>query len=374
MFRLSRTNPARVLLGGTVLVTVVATCLPNENLLADEGILAPSQIRAAMLSERSKIVSGSFVANGRHSKSALGKVERSTKFNWKYEFDLVRKSFLFDRLESVPANPDTRGSDSELLRIFFCEDTESRYTYEDYIVPIARVNKQGRNDSSKKLGHQFKRLNVTGLGFSNCEPFLELTQKGDRLFFEHKVAPSIFDGIKVERESQDIVRLWDEFSTGGPVWKLCLWVDIKNGFTPVRRVAYLNGQIESDSNTDWEFVNDTWVPRRLTGRSSVPFLPEGKELTKENIEFRSSEFELDISWTDVNKFVGPAVYDFKEFQFAKGTQLVEAGEAIHVYGYELPSEPEVASSQMSRTYLVAMSLLVCISLLFFGVRLIRTKN
>jgi hypothetical protein len=362
------------LLAGMVFFIAVALRPASGKLLADQELLSPSQIRAAMQSERSKLASGNFVANGSSRGTALGKVEKSTKFTWKYEFDLASKSFLFDRLESVPANPDTRRSDSELLRIFLCEDAESRYSYEDYIVPIAYLYKHSVNDLTKDLGHRFKRLNVAGLGFCNLDPFLELTQKGDRLFFEQEIAPSIVGGDQVERESQGIVRLWNEFGSGGNVWKFCLWVDTKRGFTPIRIVSYLNDQVELDSSTDWAFVDSVWVPTRLSGRSSTPFLPEGREFTEENIEFRTTEFEMEISWSDVNTFVGPKVYDYKEFQFAKGTQVVEAGTTVHVYGHELPSAPEEPPSRRSNTYLFAMSLIAGVLVLVFGVRFMRAKN
>ncbi|XZE36071.1 hypothetical protein SH501x_001624 [Pirellulaceae bacterium SH501] len=145
------------------------------------------------------------------------------------------------------------------------------------------------------------------------------------------------DDVHVEEESKDILKLTykrvvpQRGNLPGIPLDMSLWVDKNRGFTPIRLTSFREGDIELDCRTDWKQINGVWVPSRLSGTSRSRFIRDGKEIKEENIEFRTSDFQLEFNWVLLNVQTDAGDYDFKEFDFPKGTAVYKNGKSIHFY-------------------------------------------
>jgi hypothetical protein len=79
------------------------------------------------------------------------------------------------------------------------------------------------------------------------------------------------------------------------------------------------------------------VPKRLTRISHITFIPDGKEEIEENLDSKTEEAELDITWKSLNENVGESEQvDYRSFNFPKGTRVFLDGKLEYIYGVELP--------------------------------------
>jgi hypothetical protein len=333
----------------------------------------PDQIRAAMQSERSKIISGRLVANGRYKITGDPELNGEGVISWKHEFDYADDYFLFERNE--PRDPNIPVSllpsvDTTRLRTLFAEDKLATYAYHDQFKHDSALRVYDRSDSESRPDQSFfRRFNVRGLGFYNGPDLLSVSERGDRIVFEHPNVTKRGAKIKVSQDSENILKLYckDPDDPEGPdADNSCLWVDKSRGFIPIRRAAITNGELELDSRTEWKLIDEVWVPTRLTGNFRVPFLPRGAGEDDE-LEHRISEFELDIVWESLNENVGTGkIHDLRNFDLSEGTRAFKGKELVHIYGIELPvrdlseKPKKVASQNKSRlpVYLGSLLLLV----------------
>jgi hypothetical protein len=354
-------------------------CLPfSDYAIAIDSTLSASQVRTAMQSERSKIASGRFSANGHCIISNGNELEKKDSFQWHYEFSKLRGSFLFDRSESCVSDFATRGGESDRLRVFFCEDSTSRYIYQDFVIPTAALYIQSVQTSGQELSSHFKRIEVQGLGVCNFSNVYDLSIAGDSFFFENsRVNINPDKDILVVEENPDILRL--SFEKALPeaehVLSMNLWVDRSRGFTPIRLTSVLNGHQEIESRSEWTQIGESWVPTQLTGSSSSPFIPDGKEIRVENIEYRKEDFQMHLSWTDVNHTL-ERDYDFQTFDFPKGTRVFKDGKLIHIFDYKMPDMiKRTPIAKQGKWVYIAMILGVSLAtMIFYGVFIYRSKR
>ncbi|WP_146678835.1 hypothetical protein [Pirellula sp. SH-Sr6A] len=303
---------------------------------AQSTTLTAKQIRTAMQSERNKITDGILTAVGSYSQAEGRGPVRKTDIRWSYEFDFPNGKFLFDRSETCFATSDTRSGERDELRIFFCEDPVTRYTYHDFIIPTAALFIHPRIAPEKELSSHFKRFDIRGVGFCNSSNIYSRSHDGDEFFFE-PLGVNVMDDIRVDEESGDILKL--SYKRDVPQranlpkipMDMKLWVDKSRGFTPIRVTSVRGGEIELDCRTDWKQIGGVWVPSKLSGTFRSRFLPEGKEPKEENIEYRTEDFQLEIKWVLLN---GPSeliMYDFKEFDLPNGTAVYKDGKSIYFY-------------------------------------------
>lgn len=335
--------------------------------------LTPDQIRAAMQSERSKIISGRFVANGRYKFSGDPELDSEGDMSWKYEFDYADDYFLFERNE--PRDPRIPVSmlpsvDTTRLKTFFAGDRLATYAYQDRFKHDSALKVYDRNDSERKPDKSpFKPFNVRGIGFHNYPGILKISEKGDQLFFEHPYVTKRGSEIRVSQETANILKLCykdPDVPEGPGADNSCLWVDKSRGFIPIRSASITNGELDLESRTEWKLIDQIWVPTRLTGNSRVPFIPRGKAEIEANLEYRLSEFELDLTWESLNENVGTGkIHDLRNFDLPEGTRAFKGKDLVHIYGIELPvrnppEEPKVVSQNKSRlpVYLGSLLLLV----------------
>lgn len=335
--------------------------------------LTPEQVRVAMHSERSKIISGRFVANGRYKITGDPELNGEGGVSWQYEFDYADDYFLFERNE--PRDPKIPVSklpseDTTRLKTFFAKDKLATYAYHDRFKHDSSLKVYDRSDSGSRPDESsFKPFNVRGIGFYNPPDILSVSERGDRMFFEHPYVSKRGSEIKVSEDSESIVKLCykhPDDPEGPDSDNSCLWVDKSRGFIPIRRASITNGELGLDSRTEWKMIDQVWVPTRLTGNFRVPFLPQGAG-DDDELEYRISEFELDIVWESLNENFGTGkVHDLRNFDLPEGTRAFKGKELVHIYGIELPvrdlseKPKKVASQNKSRlpVYLGSLLLLV----------------
>ena len=335
--------------------------------------LTTDQIRTAMQSERSKIMSGRFAANGRFKISGDPELNDEGSISWKHEFDYADDYFLFERNE--PRDPRIPVSmllsaDTTRLRTVFAEDRLATYAYQDRFKHDSALKVYDRDDSENKPDKSsFKRLNVRGIGFYNPPDILDVSERGDQIFFEHPYVTKRGSEIKVSQESENILKLCythPDDPEGPQADNSCLWVDRSRGYIPIRRASITNGELGLDSRTEWKMIDQVWVPTRLTGKFRVPFLPNGDGDDVDDLEYRISEFELDIVWESLNENVGTGkLHELRDFDLPEGTRAFKGKDLVHIYGIELPvrkssEEPKVAGRNklLLPVYLGSLLLLV----------------
>lgn len=334
--------------------------------------LTPEQVRAAMQSERSKIISGRLVANGRYKITGDPELNGEGVISWKHEFDYADDYFLFERNEprdpNIPVS-ELPSADTTQLRTLFAEDKLATYAYHDRFKHDSALRVYDRSDSESRPDESsFKPFNVRGIGFYNGPDLLSVSERGDRIVFEHPYVTKRGSKIKVSQEAANILKLCYKDPNVPEALgadNSCLWVDKSRGFVPIRRASITNGELDLDSRTEWKLIDEVWVPTRLTGNFRVPFLPRGAGEDDE-LEHRISEFELDIVWESLNENVGTGkIHDLRNFDLPEGTRAFKGKELVHIYGIELPvrdlsEKPKVASQNKSRlpVYLGSLLLLV----------------
>jgi hypothetical protein len=291
--------------------------------------LSPSQLRAVMQSEREKIISGEFSAKFRQKvSSSAGALLDESKGQWNVRFDYSMGWFVFERLDS---GVDGAGE----FRSFYYEDELSYFTFSD-IEGFAKHYIKGESKNSPD-GSIFKKLDVRGLGFFNTGNIVSNSNEGDRMFFEHLHVRKYSSEIKVASESNRVRKLWFDHAYGSTNTQINLWVDQSKDFIPIRATTQTGGRPGGESVTVWDRLNGVMVPTRLSSVSYISFIPEGKEEIEENLESRTEELELDVTWKSLNENVGEfARIDYRTFGFPKGTRVFLDGKLEHIYGVELP--------------------------------------
>lgn len=294
--------------------------------------LGPEQIRAAMQSEREKIISGEFSATFRSkTTSSSGVVLEERRGEWNVRFDYSMGWFLLD---SVYSKADGSGA----FRTFYYEDKSSYFTYKqvEQTAVFAQLYKKGDPKSSPDAS-LFEKLDVRGLGFFNTGDIISNSNRGDRIFFEHYYVKKHSAEVKTASESNDIRKLWFDHAYDDLNVQICLWVDQSKDFIPIGIVARVGDRLAEESVNEWKRLNGVMVPKRLTSISHITFIPDGKEEIEKNLDSKTEEAELDIIWKSLNENVGESErVDYRSFSFPKGTRVFLDGKLEYIYGIELP--------------------------------------
>lgn len=315
-----------VLIAWMLLVAMHWSC---ELSIAQE--VAPLQLRAAMQSEREKIISGEFSAMlYSRTVSSTGVLLEQRKGQWTVRFDYAMGWSLFDRLDSP-------GEGFGTFRTFYYVDNSSCFTFKQVKDTDVFGVLYKKNESKSPDDSLFKTFNVRGLGFFNSGNIITNSNKGDRMIFEHLHIRKHSAEIKTIFESKDIRKLWFTHSYGNVNVQVSLWVDQERDFVPIRATVESGGKLVEESATEWERLNGVMVPSRLTGISRISFIPEGKAEIESNLDTKTEEFELKISWKSLNEDVGNIdQLDYRSFDFPKGTRVFSNGKLEYVYGVALP--------------------------------------
>ena len=330
--------------------------------------LNAAQLREAMRSERSKLINGKFVAKGTTTvENSNNNDLPQSDSSWKYEFDLSRKVFIFDREQSIRPNEKLRGSLNDRHRVLFARDSHTTFGFQDLTSNILFIEEN--TSVEKTLGGHYTNINVYGFGFLNLDPLIDSLNEGDNAFFARIRPGTPIEEIEVKKISDTVFEL--SFTTLANT-KRILQIDASKGYAPIRHTSMMGDSISFDNLTDWEKFGDVWVPTVLTGEEYTPYIPDGMESKVENLITMVRKTRYEFDWINVNNSPQPETIDYKVFSLPPGTSAFKNNENVYIFGatnQPKPAPTDEPKESRNPFFLFATIAIIITSLLIFWSRI-----